>query len=157
MRNNLIRTQRNRGHLSAKHPHLPIALWLYYCIGSLYKMKIKGAILFILLIGAMVGQNLQMKENYKAAVRIKLRLDDNPLLYMNEPKSAHLNIAYEESRGFIVFYETRQIHQLQSKMNGIDQAAKRYGQTQYDQTIPTPKKRPNIRYNYFSTGLSDRD
>lgn len=110
----------------------------------------------MLLLGAMVGQDHDVTENYKAAVRIKLRLDDNPLLYMDEPKSAHLNTAHKESRGFIEFYEARQRHRLQSKMNGLDRAAKRYEQTRYNQALPKQKE-SNIRYHYFSTGSSGRD
>ena len=49
----------------------------------------------MLLLSAMVGQNHKITENYKAAVRIKLHLDNNPLLYMDEPKSAYLNTAHK--------------------------------------------------------------
>ena len=34
-------------------------------------------------------------ENYKIALRMKLRMEANPRLYMNEPKSALLNNIYD--------------------------------------------------------------
>ena len=118
--------------------------------------KVKSTILFMLLLSAMVGQNHKITENYKAAVRIKLHLDDNPLLYMDEPKSAYLNTAHKECRGLIIYYETRQFYGFQSKMNALDRAATRYKQTRYNQVSPKQKE-SNIRYNYFSTGSSGRD
>lgn len=119
-------------------------------------MKIQYLFILIILGGSIYGQSLQQQKDYKAAVRIKLRLDDNPLLYMDEPTSAHLNTAHDESVGFIVFYENRQLKKLQTKMNRLDAAAKRYHQTKYNQTLPK-RKQPHIRYNYFSVSSAGRD
>ena len=34
-------------------------------------------------------------DNYKIALRMKLRMEANPILYMDEPKSALLNNVFE--------------------------------------------------------------
>ena len=111
-------------------------------------------ILFIT--GCLYGQvKMEPNENYKIALRMKLKLDADPLLYMDEPKSAHLNTVHHESKYYVVLDELGKKKQLQTKVNQITEAAIRYNQTKYDQIIPA-KIKVNVRYNYFSL-VSERD
>ena len=111
-------------------------------------------ILFIT--GCLYGQvKMEPNENYKIALRMKLKLDADPLLYMDEPKSAHLNTVHHESKYYVVLDELGEKKQLQTKVNQIKEAAIRYNQTKYDQIIPA-KIKVNVRYNYFSL-VSERD
>ena len=106
--------------------------------------------------GCLSGQvKIEPNENYKIALRMKLKLDADPLLYMDEPKSAHLNTVHHESKYYVVLDELGEKKQLQTKVNQITEAAIRYNQTKYDQTIPV-KIKVNVRYNYFSL-VSERD
>tara|TARA_B100002049_G_C15913394_1_gene304922 strand:+ start:134 stop:505 length:372 start_codon:yes stop_codon:yes gene_type:complete len=106
--------------------------------------------------GCLYGQvKIEPNENYKIALRMKLKLDADPLLYMDEPKSAHLNTVHHESKYYVVLDELGEKKQLQTKVNQITEAAIRYNQTKYDQIIPA-KIKVNVRYNYFSL-VSERD
>ena len=106
--------------------------------------------------GCLYGQVvIEPNENYKIALRMKLKLDADPLLYMDEPKSAHLNTVHHESKYYVVLDELGKKKQLQTKVNQIKEAAIRYNQTKYDQIIPV-KIKVNVRYNYFSL-VSERD
>ena len=106
--------------------------------------------------GCLYGQvKIEPNENYKIALRMKLKLDADPLLYMDEPKSAHLNTVHYESKYYVVLDELGEKKQLQTKVNQITEAAIRYNQTKYDQIIPV-KIKVNVRYNYFSL-VSERD
>jgi len=106
--------------------------------------------------GCLYGQaKMEPNENYKIALRMKLKLDADPLLYMDEPKSAHLNTVHHESKYYVVLDELGEKKQLQTKVNQITEAAIRYNQTKYDQIIPA-KIKVNVRYNYFSL-VSERD
>ena len=114
--------------------------------------------IFIILFfaGCLYGQvKIEPNENYKIALRMKLKLDADPLLYMDEPKSAHLNTVHHESKYYVVLDELGKKKQLQTKVNQIKEAAIRYNQTKYDQIIPV-KIKVNVRYNYFSL-VSERD
>ena len=114
--------------------------------------------IFIILFftGCLYGQvKIEPNENYKIALRMKLKLDADPLLYMDEPKSAHLNTVHYESKYYVVLDELGEKKQLQTKVNQITEAAIRYNQTKYDQIIPV-KIKVNVRYNYFSL-VSERD
>ena len=114
--------------------------------------------IFIILFftGCLYGQvKIEPNENYKIALRMKLKLDADPLLYMDEPKSAHLNTVHHESKYYVVLDELGKKKQLQTKVNQITEAAIRYNQTKYDQIIPI-KIKVNVRYNYFSL-VSERD
>ena len=112
--------------------------------------------ILLFFIGCLYGQvKIEPNENYKIALRMKLKLDMDPLLYMDEPKSAHLNTVHHESKYYVVLDELGKKKQLQTKVNQITEAAIRYNQTKYDQTIPV-KIKVNVRYNYFSL-VSERD
>ena len=112
--------------------------------------------IILLFTGCLNGQvKIEPNENYKIALRMKLKLDADPLLYMDEPKSAHLNTVHYESKYYVVLDELGEKKQLQTKVNQITEAAIRYNQTKYDQIIPV-KIKVNVRYNYFSL-VSERD
>ncbi len=112
--------------------------------------------ILLFFIGCLYGQvKIEPNENYKIALRMKLKLDADPLLYMDEPKSAHLNTVHHESKYYVVLDELGKKKQLQTKVNQIKEAAIRYNQTKYDQIIPA-KIKVNVRYNYFSL-VSERD
>ena len=106
--------------------------------------------------GCLYGQvKIEPNENYKIALRMKLKLDADPLLYMDEPKSAHLNTVHHESKYYVVLDELGEKKQLQTKVNQITAAVIRYNRTKYDQIIPV-KIKVNVQYNYFSL-VSERD
>ena len=114
--------------------------------------------IFIILFftGFLYGQvKIEPNENYKIALRMKLKLDADPLLYMDEPKSAHLNTVHYESKYYVVLDELGEKKQLQTKVNQITAAVIRYNRTKYDQIIPV-KIKVNVQYNYFSL-VSERD
>jgi len=88
-------------------------------------------------------------ENYKIALRMKLRMDANPILYMNEPKSALLNNIYDNCNDYILLDENGYDKVLNRKMIQINNDVKSFSETKYYQ--PVKKKKPsNIRYHYFS-------
>ena len=122
----------------------------------LVSLKIEHICIILFLTGCLYGQvKIEPHENYKIALRMKLKLDADPLLYMDEPKSAHLNTVHHESKYYVVLDELGEKKQLQTKVNQITEAAIRYNQTKYDQILPV-KIKVNVRYNYFSL-VSERD
>ena len=88
-------------------------------------------------------------DNYKIALRMKLRMEVNPILYMDEPKSAHLNNAFEACKDYIILDESGEKGGLNRKMIKITNDVKSFSETKYYQPI-IKKNPPNIRYHYFS-------
>ena len=100
--------------------------------------------------GVLLGQSIeQSKENYKTAVRMKLKIDDNPLFYMNEPKSAQLSKVFNECETYIFLDENGYKRQLNKKLVDITNEVKTYTNTSY-RPKASNKIRSNVRYNYFS-------
>jgi len=100
--------------------------------------------------GVLLGQSIeQSKENYKTAVRMKLKIDDNPLFYMNEPKSAQLSKVFNECEMYIFLDENGYKRQLNKKLVDITNEVKTYTNTSY-RPKTSNKIRSNVRYNYFS-------
>lgn len=88
-------------------------------------------------------------ENYKIALRMKLRMESNPILYMDEPKSALLNKAYQSCNEYILLDEYGAKKVLKNKMTKITNDIKSFSKIKYEK--PIRKKKPsNIRYHYFS-------
>jgi len=88
-------------------------------------------------------------ENYKIALRMKLRMESNPILYMDEPKSALLNKAYQSCNEYILLDEYGAKKVLKNKMTKITNDIKSFSKIKYEK--PIKKKKPsNIRYHYFS-------
>ena len=88
-------------------------------------------------------------ENYKIALRMKLRMESNPILYMDEPKSALLNKAYQSCNEYILLDEYGGKKVLKNKMTKITNDIKSFSKIKYEK--PIRKKKPsNIRYHYFS-------
>ena len=88
-------------------------------------------------------------ENYKIALRMKLRMESNPILYMDEPKSALLNKAYQSCNEYILLDEYGGKKVLKNKMTKITNDIKSFSKIKYEK--PIRKKEPsNIRYHYFS-------
>jgi hypothetical protein len=88
-------------------------------------------------------------EDYKAALRMKLRMEANPRLYMDEPKSALLNNVFDNCNNYILLDERGYDEVLKRKMIQITNDVKTFSETKYYQ--PVKKKKPsNIRYHYFS-------
>tara|TARA_B110000014_G_scaffold158483_1_gene111461 strand:- start:207 stop:530 length:324 start_codon:yes stop_codon:yes gene_type:complete len=88
-------------------------------------------------------------ENYKIALRMKLRIESNPRLYMNEPKSALLNNIFDNCNDYILLDERGYDKVLNRKMVQITNDVKSFSETNYYQ--PVKKKKPsNIHYHYFS-------
>jgi len=88
-------------------------------------------------------------ENYKIALRMKLRMESNPILYMDEPKSALLNKAYQSCNEYILLDKYGAKKVLKNKMTKITNDIKSFSKIKYEK--PIRKKKPsNIRYHYFS-------
>ena len=110
----------------------------------------KYIIIIISLLGSVFCQTInEVSDNYKIALRMKLRMEVNPILYMDEPKSAHLNSAFEACKDYIILDESGSKGVLNSKMFKITNDVKSFYETKYYQPI-IKKKPPNIRYHYFS-------
>ena len=63
----------------------------------------KYFIITLLLISSIFCQiNDPSSENYKSALRMKLRMEANPRLYMDEPRSALLNNVFDNCNKYIL-------------------------------------------------------
>jgi len=112
-------------------------------------------IMLILMSLVFCQTNNESNENYKIALRMKLRMEANPLLYMDEPKSALLINVYESCKEYILLHEDGAKKVLKNKMTIITNDIRSFSETKYAK--PIRKKKPsNIRYHYFSLE-SDKD
>jgi len=110
----------------------------------------KYFIITLLLISSIFCQiNDPSSENYKTALRMKLRMEANLTLYMDEPRSALLNNVFDNCNKYILLDERGYDKVLNRKMIQITNDVKTFSETKYYQTVK--KKKPsNIRYHYFS-------
>jgi hypothetical protein len=88
-------------------------------------------------------------DNYKIAVRMRLRMKANPRLYMNEPRSALLNNIFNNCNDYILLDERGYDKVLNRKMIQISNDVKSFSETKYYYPVKN-KKKTNIRYHYFS-------
>ena len=117
-------------------------------------MKYLVAVLLIFQFG--FTQDVNSTVAYKTVLRVKLNMDINPVLYLDEPQSAQMNKVHQSCVEYLDLYEDKVPRQkLRTQAKIINERAIKYSNIKYDQAIPTKVKK-NIRYNYFSSAL-DRD
>jgi hypothetical protein len=86
---------------------------------------------------------------------MKLRIDVNPLNYMDEPKSAVMNSVDYSSIAYMDLVDLSASEKaINLRGSEIEKGAKEFSKIKYNQKMPT-KKYPNIRYNYFSSSMED--
>ena len=91
-------------------------------------------------------------EDYNATLRMKLAIDKNPALYLDEPISADLEKIHKSCKVYIYLYEKKsdidliQLGGYEVKMN-VEKMKKKI----YNPNLPIKTKK-NIRYHYFSVG-----
>ena len=97
------------------------------------------------------GQSLTAKD-YNATLRMKLAIDKNPALYLDEPISADLEKIHKSCKVYIFLYEKKsdidliQLGGYEVKIN-VEKMKKKI----YNPNLPIKTKK-NIRYHYFSVG-----
>jgi|SaaInlV_165m_DNA_2_1040747.scaffolds.fasta_scaffold53525_2 hypothetical protein len=104
---------------------------------------------------SLLAQEKDQYEKYKIVLRMKLRIDVNPLNYMDEPKSAVMNSVDYSSIAYMDLVDLSASEKaINLRGSEIEKGAKEFSKIKYNQKMPT-KKYPNIRYNYFSSSMED--
>ena len=97
------------------------------------------------------GQSLST-DNYKTTLRMKLAIDKNPALYLDEPLSADLEKIYKACKVYIYLNEKKSDKELiHLSENEIKMSVEKMNKKIYNPNLPKKTKR-NIRYHYFSVG-----
>jgi|TARA_B100001540_G_C15705938_1_gene596154 hypothetical protein len=98
------------------------------------------------------GQKSLNTSDYKTAVRIKMLIDENPALYLDEPISVELEKIHKASKVYIYLSEIEADKELiRLAANELLLAVDEMKKKRYNPNIPIVVK-PNIRYHYFSSG-----
>lgn len=109
-----------------------------------------------LLSGLISAQKVEPDDSYKTVLRMKLNMDMEPMLYLDEPKSAQLNKVFQANIEFLDLADQKVGKPLlYSQGKIIKKEAQKFSKIKYDRTIPV-KIKENIRYNYFSS-RTDKD
>ena len=97
------------------------------------------------------GQSLST-DNYKTTLRMKLAIDKNPALYLDEPLSADLEKIHKACKVYIYLNEKKSDRELiQLSGNEIKMSVEKMNKKIYNPNLPK-KTKQNIRYHYFSVG-----
>ena len=116
--------------------------------------KISPIITFILLC---VLSNLSYSQSvtsndYNATLRMKLAIDKNPALHLDEPISADLEKIHKSCKVYIYLYEKKSdIDLVQLGGNEVKMNVEKMKKKIYNPNLPIKTKK-NIRYHYFSVG-----
>lgn len=123
---------------------------------SLFILKlIRFMIGIFFFIGIAYTQEKDQKEIYKIVLRIKLRTDVNPLIYMDEPKSGIMRIVNKSSKTYVDLVERKASQKMLFwQENKIKDGADTFSKTKYDQKIHQ-KKKSKVQYNYFSSSFGE--
>ena len=98
------------------------------------------------------GQKSLNTSDYKSAVRIKMLIDENPALYLDEPISVELEKIHKASKVYIYLSEIEADKDLiRLAANELLLAVDEMKKKRYNPNIPIAVK-PNIRYHYFFSG-----
>ncbi len=110
----------------------------------------------VLISGLISAQKAEPNIEYKTVLRMKLNMDVNPMLYLDEPKSAQMNQVHQSCVNYLDLADRKAADKkLFVQAQIIKKGAEKFSDINYDREIPVKIKR-NIRYNYFSS-VSGRD
>jgi hypothetical protein len=116
--------------------------------------KIRPIITFILLCvlsNFSYSQSLTAND-YNATLRMKLTIDKNPALYLDEPISADLEKIHKSCKVYIYLYEKKSdIDLVRLGGNEVKMNVEKMKKKIYNPNLPS-KTKTNIRYHYFSVG-----
>ena len=83
---------------------------------------------------------------------MKLAIDKNPALYLDEPLSADLEKIHKACKVYIYLYERKSDSEMiQLSGNEIKMTVEKMNKKIYNPNLPA-KTKQNIRYHYFSVG-----
>ena len=83
---------------------------------------------------------------------MKLAIDKNPALYLDEPLSADLEKIHKACKVYIYLYERKSDSEMiQLSGNEIKMTVEKMNKKKYNPNLPV-KTKQNIRYHYFSVG-----
>ncbi|MBN4081155.1 hypothetical protein JYT44_02190 [Caldithrix abyssi] len=109
----------------------------------------------VLFSGFLFAQKAEPNDAYKTVLRMKLSMDVNLVLYLDEPKSAQLNKVYQSC---VEYLELADLKATEQKLNFqaavIKERIEKISGINYDWIKPV-KLKQNIRYNYFSSILGE--
>ena len=92
------------------------------------------------------------KSNYNTSVRIKMFIDRNPALFLDEPNSVELEKIHKASKVYIYLSEINADKEMiKLAANELQSAVDKMRKKKYNPNIPAKVKK-NIRYHYFSVG-----
>jgi hypothetical protein len=123
---------------------------------SLFTLKLIRLMIGIYFLGGVVfNQEKDQKEKYKIVLRIKLRTDVNPLIYMDEPKSGIMHRVNKSSRTYVDLVDKNASQKMLFwQENEIKDGANIFSKIKYDRKIYQKKKR-KVQYNYFSSSFGE--
>ncbi len=116
--------------------------------------KIRPIITFILLcvLSSLSYSQSLATNDYNATLRMKLAIDKNPALYLDEPISADLEKIHKSCKVYIYLYEKKSdIELVQLGGNEVKMNVEKMKKKIYNPNLPI-KTKQNIRYHYFSVG-----
>ncbi len=116
--------------------------------------KISPIITFILLcvLSSLSYSQSLATNDYNATLRMKLAIDKNPALYLDEPISADLEKIHKSCKVYIYLYEKKSdIELVQLGGNEVKMNVEKMKKKIYNPNLPI-KTKQNIRYHYFSVG-----
>lgn len=109
---------------------------------------VKLLALFSVLLSA---QKTEPNEAYKTVLRMKLNMDKNPVLYLDELESFQLNKVHQAC---VEYLDLAGVKATENKLiirgNAIKNEVEKLSNIKYDQGMQVNKKK-NIRYFYFSS------
>ena len=114
----------------------------------------KSNLYFLILLSSsfISGQELIDKSNYNTSVRIKMFIDRNPALFLDEPNSVELEKIHKASKVYIYLSEINADKEMiKLAANELQSAVDKMRKKKYNPNIPAKVKK-NIRYHYFSVG-----
>ena len=116
--------------------------------------NIRPIITFILLcvLSSLSYSQSLATNDYNATLRMKLAIDKNPALYLDEPISADLEKIHKSCKVYIYLYEKKSdIELVQLGGNEVKMNVEKMKKKIYNPNLPI-KTKQNIRYHYFSVG-----
>ncbi|MBC8346685.1 MAG: hypothetical protein H8E56_10545 [Candidatus Marinimicrobia bacterium] len=86
---------------------------------------------------------------------MKLKMDDDPILYLDELKSAQMNVLHQSCEKYL-FMDNQMTsnEKLNLQAGMIKEEAYYLSKIEYNRKLPV-KIKQNIRYNYFSSMLDN--
>ena len=110
----------------------------------------------ILLWGVLFSQQIEPSDAYKTVLRMKLSLDQDPLIHMDELKSAKMNVIHESCNMYLDLERQKASDEkLFIQALKIKNDAENLSQVHYNRALSV-KIKQNIKYNYFFIS-SDND